>query len=54
MLVWRKWNINKTVSVLGIVYYSVSQQKRTVTINITNAQHSLIIFGTEKPYSILH
>jgi len=37
--------------------YTVSQKKtRTATINdnFTNSQRLLIIFGTERPYSILN
>jgi len=36
--------------------YSVSKKNWTTTINnsFTNSQRSLIIFGTEIPYSILH
>jgi len=40
------------------LFYSVSQKKtgplQLICHNFTNSQHSLIIFGTQRPYSILH
>jgi len=36
------------------VYEHICSKNRTATTNFTNSLRSLIIFGTDRPYSILH